>query len=251
MIDDSIEILQDTLSNKIALIVSAGPSAVKWREIYSSIQDKDPTVVCVKQTVEMDGLGEICDIHFINSYNIKKYKYKKRPLIIFTDAVDAPRVFNIYDFKMIVIKDKKDSLEDTLAYKNNFHDFHIEVSGIKRPWGPGIMYEAVFHTLVYMGVKKIITVGWDVADSDGNNKHYYDKKYFNRTVSALFRKVFFLLKVGVLYDFINYVVGRKYNHAGMLKGEAEIVSNSIPHLKKWLNSRGVELEIISDSKWVS
>ena len=242
--------LKDTLKGRPVIVISAGPSAFKWKDMYDSIKDQNPFVVCIKQAIELEGASDICDVHFINPYNLKKYSYKKKPLIIFSDALDAPRVFNKYDVHMVVSKDKNVGLEETLAYKHNFDDFLIEKSGTNRPWGPGIIYESVFYSLLFMGAKKIITVGWDIADSSGGNKHFYDNKSAFKVIDEGVRKVFYKLRIGFIYNYVSYLLGRKYNFAGMLEGEAEITSKSIPYLKNWLASKSVELEIVSDSKWM-
>lgn len=151
---------------------------------------------------------------------------------------------------MVVSKHNNAGLKETVAYKHNFDDFLIEKTGINRPWGPGIIYESVFYSLLFMGAKKIITVGWDIADSSGGNKHFYDKKSVFKVVDEIIRKVFYKLRIGLVYNYVSYLLGRKYNYAGMLNGEADITSKSVPYLKSWLASKNVELEIVSDSKWM-
>lgn len=36
--------------------------------------------------------------------------------------------------------------------------------GMNQPWGPGIMYEMAIPLCLYLGVRKIVTVGWDIGD---------------------------------------------------------------------------------------
>jgi len=242
--------IKGCLKGRVVLVVSAAPSSAKWSEVYKSISGQAPVVACIKQAVEIEGLNSICDIHFINPYNLKKYKYKNKPLVIFSGAVDAPRVFNDYDLKMNVCKNKNANLSETLASKLNFDDHLFEKSGIVRPWGPGIMYESVFYTLLHMGAKKIITVGWDIADSKGGNKHFYDKKSIVDIVDYFFRQMCSRFRISIIYNWVSYSLGRKYNHAGMVQGEAEVTSKSVPHIQSWLLSKGTELQIISDSKWM-
>lgn len=243
-------LLKNLHLNKSVLLVSAGPSAKNWKEVYSKLNDPELVVVCIKQSVDLDNLNELCDIHFINCYNLKKYKYKRKPLIIYSSAKDAPPSFSHWDFEVIVNKTPDQKLCDTLASKLNFNDYSIEKKGINRPWGPGILFETVFYILAYMGVKKITTIGWDIADSKGHNKHFDDDKPIKENLDSILRKICHKLGVGIIYNYINYNLGNKYNHASMLPGEAEIISKAIPHLKNWLSSKNIELEIISDSKWI-
>ena len=44
---------------------------------------------------------------------------------------------------------------------------------IERPWGPGILYESVFYLLLYLKIKNVYTLGWDLSLS-GNLNHYFD-----------------------------------------------------------------------------
>ena len=100
-----INILRNSFEGRTALVVSAGPSAVGWKEIYKRILFEKPIVVCIKQSIELEGLDTLCDIHFINPYNLKKYKYITKPLVIFSDSTDAPNVYNKYDLRFIVQRD--------------------------------------------------------------------------------------------------------------------------------------------------
>ena len=36
--------------------------------------------------------------------------------------------------------------------------------GFNQPWGPGIMYEMALPLALYLGCKKIVTIGWDIGD---------------------------------------------------------------------------------------
>lgn len=247
----SVNILKDSFMGGTALVVSAGPSATNWKEVYDRVLEENPLIVCIKQAVEIDGLNELCDVHFINPYNLKRYKYKTTPLIIFSGATDGPRVYNDYDIKFLVEKDPAAHLQETVAYSGEFQKYELEITGLSRPWGPGVMYESVFYTLQYMGVTRIVTVGWDIADEGGRNSHYYDQKGLLTIVDSGIRRASSKLRIIRLYNYLLYLAGKKYNHAGMLDGEAEIVSKSIPSLISWLDKRGVKLEINSNSKWIN
>lgn len=244
-----VNTLRGSFKGRTAFVVSAGPSAIDWREIYDRISGENPLVVCIKQAVEIEGLGDLCDIHFINSYNLKRYKYKINPLVIFNGATDSPIVFNKYDVKFLVRKEPSASLQTTVAYSGEFYKHELELTGISRPWGPGIMYESVFYTLHHMGVTRIVTIGWDIADERGKNIHYYDQNSLSTVLEASIRRLFDKLLANRLYNYFLYMFGKKYNHAGMLNGEAEIISKSIPNLLRWLEKREIRLEIFSDSVW--
>ena len=181
-----------------ALVVSAGPSAVGWKEIYKRILFEKPIVVCIKQSIELEGLDTLCDIHFINPYNLKKYKYITKPLVIFSDSTDAPNVYNKYDLRFLVKRDPGPPLlSSTVAFSGEFEKFELDKTGISRPWGPGIMYESVFYTLQHMGVTKIETIGWDIADKCGKNTHYYDQRSLFRINDSGLRRI--LEKIRIIH----------------------------------------------------
>lgn len=247
---DIVDAIRNAFTGRTALVVSAGPSAKDWRKVYEKIRHTSPLIVCVKQAIELDDLHDICDIHFINPYNIKKYKYCNDPLIIFTDALDAPKVFNKYDVRFCVNKERDTSLDSSLSYSLDFKSYMLSATGVTRPWGPGIMYESVFFTLIHSGVKEIHTVGWDIASNDGKNVHFYDKKKSKLFLKSFLKTIAKKLKLHGLYNLACYHLSKKYNSAGMLSGEAELISSSIPALKIWLEGEGVDLEIHSNSSWL-
>ena len=71
------------------------------------------------------------------------------------------------------------NFSDCLASKKDFDNWTLEKI-LKRPWGPGIMYEVVFYFAEHLGVSKIYTVGWDF-EKPGTQKsrHYYNKRENN------------------------------------------------------------------------
>jgi hypothetical protein len=244
-----LDVLRNKFMGRVALVISAGPSALGWKKIYESLVDENPIIICIKQTVEMEELNEICDIHFINPYNLKNYNYKRKPLIVYSGATDSPPVFNKYDIEYKVKKSPSASLEETVAFTGKFQDFQLDKTGVIRPWGPGIMYESVFYTLQHMGVNKIVTIGWDIADSSGGNNHYYDTSKVLKTIGSVVRVIISKVRLQRFYNNILFKLGKKYNYAGMLEGEAEVTSKSISSLTQWLNDSGISIYINSKSKW--
>lgn len=257
-------ILQDRFSGVSALVVSAGPSAKYWREVYNSIPDPK-IVVCIKQSIELQGLTDLCHIHFCNSWNLKRYRYdKSRVIRIFTDGEGAPPSMQKWDVRYTIDEPHR-VLEASLAAQRNFTDWTIGKSGLRRPFGPGIMYECVFFTLVHMGVSQIRTVGWDIADSRGGNTHFYDSTerakapsnngtYLRRLTSEIvqpIQKVAIMLGARTANRIFRYWRGSKYNLAGMMDQEANIVAESLPELYRWLEKESVSLTCVSDSPWMT
>ena len=165
--ESSFASLRDVFTGRSALIISAGPSAIKWRDVLSTIPNSNPLIICVKQAINLADID--CHFHFLNNWNLQKYDCSKKPVSIMTVDHAAPS-FGSYDINCFI--DKK--TDKTLASGLSFSDYDIGKTGKIRPKGPGIMYESVFYFLKFFGVTEIHTIGWDIADLNGQNKHYDD-----------------------------------------------------------------------------
>lgn len=248
-----IKNLKNVFHGKTAFIVSAGPSASHWRKVYNSVAHECPIIVCIKQTIFLDELSSLCDIHFINSYNVRKWKYSDpKTFKVLTKAEDDPASFCKSDLTLNLQKNNGDGLSDTLCSHLQFDEYTFDKSGLSRPWGPGIMHESVIFTLLHLGIAKIVTIGWDIADAKGHNTHIDDndeQAYFTQPS----RKLKWLRKFRLMWlaNFVKFHLGRTINRAGMMDGEAALTSSSVPHLRSWLKKNGVTLEVHSNSTWIN
>ncbi|MFO7657144.1 MAG: hypothetical protein R6W78_08760 [Bacteroidales bacterium] len=265
--EDPIKVLEDAFEGRTVLVVSAGPSAIDWRNVFESIYTENPVVVCVKQSINL--VGSMCDIHFLNNVNLFKYKKNDGLLTVMTDVGLYLPKFGKYDVNYSLINGNRliDNEKFFLAINKDFDNYTLNKTGIMRPVGPGIMHESVIYTLVHMGFKKIVTVGWDIADDKGVNTHFYDgakivvkddsfynkKQKIKTIIQALGVLVIaknFQYVVRYIVGVINFNLGKKVNAATMFNGEAEMTSESMPSLRNWLSSMGVRIDIHSKSKWM-
>jgi hypothetical protein len=246
-LDDS----KDSLLNRTAFVVSCGPSLSNWKKVLSTIEEEAPYIVCVKQSI--NEVGSICDLHVFNVFNIEKYSYPSASVVrVLGSTSSPPPIFAPFDVSYVVDTptDKKSGFTNSTAYDFDPHTFDLGRTGLdNRPWGPGVMYEFVLPYLLWCGVSKIVTVGWDVADKKGQNSHFYDS-YLN--VTPIFRALANIgskVIVGILkknksthflLNWILHVLGKRYNKAAMQEGEASVVASSIPLIKVWLESQGVD-----------
>lgn len=255
---DPISLLEESFTNYTALVVSAGPSSVRWKEVYSQLSNSQENVilVAVKQAVEL--VGDLCDFHFINTVNLKKYRSAEDCFVVYTknSSMDPAPCKRDLTFE---IMDRLDRNLFFLSLTGNYEVYELKYTGPYRPPGPGIMHESVFFTLAHLGVSKIVTVGWDVADSNGMNSHYYDKYHAaNRgPIFPIIKNVCTKLgllaiarKMRAVFDCARFYMGFRINPSPMFAGEAEMVAKSIPGLRRWLEKKGVVLEIVSDSEWL-
>ncbi|MCR9186767.1 MAG: hypothetical protein NXH81_15315 [Halieaceae bacterium] len=248
------EILQNRFVGGNALVVSAGPSAVYWRDLYD-VLPKPLLLVCIKQAIELEGASDLCNLHFCNTWNLKNYRYdRSRLLRLFSSAPGDPPSLQSWDIRFEIHRGAG-GLEASLAAIEAFEDWTLERRGSLRPWGPGMMYESVLFTLLHMGVSSISTVGWDIADPKGSNSHFYDleeaahSQNFRVRQIRKIRRLTSISKGACIKRVWQYKTGRKYNLAGMMSGEAELISKSLPALSEWLESRSVSLSCYTDSAW--
>lgn len=252
---------KQSLQGRTALVISCGPSMKKWPEVLSSLASESPYVVCVKQAV--NELGARCDLHVFNVYNVQRYRRASPHTVRVLGTVpEAPPVFSAHDIRYVVRKqpEDKNDLQATLAGQLPFETHDFDLTGMdRRPWGPGVMYEFVLPYLVWCGVSKIVTVGWDIADPNGRNQHFYDgaarqETPWQRLPQRLGKAMYMVMRrhrmTFTIYNFGCHLLGRRYNPAPMQAGEAELVASSIPKLKRWLAERQVRLVVHSTSDWL-
>lgn len=250
----AVDVLAERFFGASALVISAGPSAKYWRDVYNSLP-KPILVICIKQAIELRGLQELCDMHFCNTWNLKRYNYKNANVLrFFSSAISDPPSLQSWDIRFNIDRGNG-GLETSLAATLNFEKWTLANQGLNRPWGPGVMYETVLFSLIHMGIKSIYTVGWDVANSDGANSHFYDegqsRSSGSRKVVKISRVRSFISKLGghQILQYIRFLQGKKYNVCGMLPGEAALVAKSLPVLNEWISSYDTRIICFTESKW--
>ena len=128
--------------------------------------------------------------------------------------------------------------ENTLANKRDFENMLIEKS-FERPWGSGIMYEAGLPMAIHCGSKKIVTIGWDIGDlnKDDKGKSFIKYDHFYAYGKDMEKTE---------YDGINVQKLPVGGSSGMSFDETQMVVDSTEDLHYFLESIGVELNIVSD-----
>jgi hypothetical protein len=219
----------------------------------------DPIIFCIKQTIELDELADHCHVHLANAWNLKKYRYDKRNcLTIYTDDDSAGPSFQKWDL-IFQIRKRGLPVSKSLAATLDFAGWEMGRTGLERPWGPGIVYESLIHLLVHCGFREVHTIGWDIADASGQNVHFYDSTLRANALDAALASIgdptavqprSYRRLLRRLTNYYWYLTGQKYNRAGMMDGEAELVAASLPSLRRYLEEKGVALNVHSDSSWM-
>ena len=232
---------------KECLVIACGPSARYWKNIYDI--NNDQFLITIKQSIDMVPQGK-SQIHFFNAHNCKNYYLDNRvrptKYRIFQDDLDGPRQFNEFDLRFCVCKNKTKPWEDCLALNKQIDKYNLENSGIKRPWGPGIVFESVLYTLEYMGFKKITLVGFDNGKSK-NYGHFYDNQEKRKKAYRKETKSFDQTTI----SYYRHIAGLEYN-SGMkpmeIQGfnESQRINELLPLFDEWMETRGVEFKIYTD-----
>ena len=234
-ISDRLENLKDIYKGETCYIVSAGPSLKDIETVELRDKLKDKLVISIKQSFNL--LKGIADFHVLNFTNFEPYDYSDSE-----DTMVVWEVFEQYHPQMILDNNFKCELmlpcvgnhETDLVKRINesqsgmesFDDWTLDKT-INRMYGPGIMYEVVIHLALYLGVKEIITLGWDIGDVSKFNK-------------------------GDLYEDVwqdHYYEGSdkiQYAKTPMNYHEVNTVVKSVKYLSGWLKTKGVDFKIISD-----
>ena len=234
-IPDRLRLLKDTYKGETCYIVSAGPSLKNYTREYLRSKLQDKLVISVKQSFNM--LKDIVDFHVLNLTNFHPYDYSNTNNIVVWEVFEQfhPEIILNNNLKCELMlpvignhePDIVKRINESQAGKLSFDDYTLD-KNINRMYGPGIMYETVIHLALYLGVKKIITLGWDIGDVSkfkGND-----------------------LKEDVWQDHFYEDTSDKMAYAPtpMNFHEVNTVVKSTEYLNKWLLSKNVELNIISD-----
>ena len=151
-IKQQINTLHNLFKKKDCLILTCGPSLSEYSKEQVKEFAKNKIVICIKEAVlEYE---DICHFHVINPTRYREYNIKKRIFRIFQGNQDV-----VTDMKLE--EDRPFTLPNQLLRKHNYEEYMLNYK-IKRPWGPGILYETVFYLCLHMGITNIYTLGWDL-----------------------------------------------------------------------------------------
>lgn len=242
--EERLKVLIEQYSNDVAYIIAGGPSLNNYTMDYLNERLQNELVISIKQSYEP--LRDITDFHILNFTNFRPYDWSENKSIV------TWGIFEQFHPQMI----EENNLTCDLMipiYRNNPNtgggvgpnkmiysvaergDFdllrldHPEV-GFNQPWAPGIMYEIGIPLALYLGCKKIVSVGWDIGDLT-------------------------LFKNGIQDDtqrvFQDHFYGGKHEeivYAKTSMGPREItsVAKSTKGMYYWLKEQGVEWQLVSD-----
>jgi len=280
---DKLVSLKDFYENETCYILTCGPSIGNYTSEYLKEKLSDKLIISVKQTYDL--VPGIVDFHLLNPWNYKETVYvDPEPIVLMSRGENNPLTPNAKVDFLFPVKAGLGVEQESLARNGDFKNYLFE-SQVLRPYGPGIMYELGFYLAVHLGVKSIITLGWDLGVIDSAlMDHFYDeynreskivsgfdsiKGFYVRTKKGikrkwppwLVKKLLFLdgLKNKWLRFFeltcgkLNKLLGRKEEMINVRQvdpDECAIIAKSTVELYQWLQSEGVDLAVVSDRSMV-
>lgn len=242
--EERLQVLQNKYQGDTAYIIASGPSLNNYKLSYLKDRLENELVISIKQSYEL--LKEVTDFHILNFTNFKPYDWTGNKSIV------TWGIFEQFHPQMIVDNSLACDLMIPI-YRNNPNtgggvgpnkmiysvaergDFellrldHPEI-GFNQPWAPGIMYEVGIPLALFLGTKKIISVGWDIGDIS----------LFNNGVEDDTQRIFQDHFYGTQHEEIVYA------KTSMGPREITSVAKSTKGMYYWLKEQGVEWQITSD-----
>lgn len=232
-IPDRLKVLKDAYKGETCYIATVGPSIKNYPEDYLRDKLKDKLVITVKQAYNI--FKELSDFQVLSLANFAPYKYYSDDTIVVWEVFEQyhPQLILDNNLKCELMlpvvgnhePDIKKRQENSQAGLLSFDDWTLDKT-IHRMYGPTIMYESVFHLAIYLGVKEIVTLGWDICDldifkkkdpyEDVFNDHFYDN-----------------------HNDLSVKIPANYR-------EMQIVIESTKYFYNWLKGKNIDLKIISD-----
>lgn len=218
-----MEKLKNCHLNKDCVILTCGPSLTEYPKDIIKKFLKDKIVICIKESV-IEYKNE-ADYFISNGTRDRIFDFNKKTIKIYQlDTVNKPK--NNVDITFE--EDHPFDIHRQLLRAKNFETYNFNNS-IKRPWGPGILYETVFYMCLYMGFKNVYTIGWDLIDTKttSNVTHYFEDYNSDEYKNSLFWK----------------------NHD--FRQEMDLINNTISYFYDYLKKKGMNLFVIGEKSYVN
>lgn len=253
-----LDALAGAYSGEPCVVVTCGPSLgdVPIDRLHRAL---DGTLtLSVKQAVHTT--AEHTDFLCFNSFNVTRFSTASPDTIRCLAQEPTGRTPQLNRADIAVAQSSEvGNLERSLAVTADFAAYPLSAN-VARPWGPGIMYELVLPLAVHLGVSRVATIGWDIANPQGKNTHFYDRAqsddFFERDRETAFtmaqargRMPTAVKRAGRWGRAVTaHARGRVYNRALPVPGETEVVGASTAAANAWLARCGIELEVITPSE---
>ena len=215
--------LKDKHKNSECVVLTCGPSLNEYSR--EKVRDfcKGKIVICVKEAVIE--FADICDYHIVNGTRMRSYNIPDTVTTIFQS--NNREIKSNYD--IIVYEHRNFCINNQLLRLKNFEAYNFD-NNLERPWGPGILYETVFYLCLYMGIKCVYPIGWDLIDTNSkiNITHYFDD-----------------------YNDADYKSSQRWAKNHNFKSEMKFVNDNIEYMYEHLKNKGMDLVVIGETSFVN
>ncbi len=232
-IPERINALKNAYKNEKCYIIGAGPSLKNYSQEYLKEKLKDKLVISLKQSYEI--LEEIVDIHILNFANYRHYDYKNNNPIVAWEIYEQFHVPMILENNLkcdLILptsgnweSNEEKKFKESQCGSLSFDNWTLDKT-LNRQFGPSLIFEMAIPIALHLGVKEITTIGWDIGDISKFD-NIKEKEFFQDHVDNSSEKII-------------------YAKTPQTKLELQTIINSTEYLNKWLLSKGIELNIISD-----
>lgn len=218
---EKIKYLSQKLTNRDCVILTCGPSFTEFSKEKIKKFIKNKIVICIKETI-LEFKDE-CDFFFQNDTRKRSYQFNPKTITIFQRH---KKLLEKYD---IILDEDRPFNENNQLLKTKKFDKYLFSNEIKRPWGPGILYESVFYFCYHLGIKNIYTIGWDLTDI---NKSKYITHYFDDQ------------------NDIKYQSSQRWGNKDFHK-EMIMVNSEIYHLYHYFKNKGMNIFVCGQKSFVN
>ena len=211
--------------NKDCVILACGPSLKEYSKEQIKDFCKDKIVICVKEAVfEFE---DIADYLAYNSSRVRPYPIRKDIIKIYAATKNHER--KNCDLFLQEIHKSHNNREQLLKRRNSheYHEYNLR-NKPERLWGPGLMYEYVFYLCLYMGIKNVYTIGWDLIDTSKTSRltHFFERE-------------------GGIYK------GSKRFGGQNFAAEMNLVNRNIPHMYDYFKSQNMFINVVGEKSFVN
>ena len=217
--------------NKDCVILTCGPSLEEYskKQIHNFIKDK--IVICIKESIIE--YRDHADFFFWNDTRSRSYDINSKTIKIYQSSQNNKNYHN-YPADIVLPEDLPFNSQNQLLKTKNFEKYDLD-NCIKRPWGPGILYESVFYFCKYIGIKNIYTIGWDLVDKDNfkNIEHYFENNYDNN------------YKDSGRWQISNNIQNTNFKY------EMLMVNNNIVDMYDYFKREGVNIYVVGHKSFVN
>ena len=246
---ERLKVLKNMYEGETAYIVAAGPSLNNYSKEYLKEFMKNKLCMPIKQSYTF--LKEVSDFHLLNFCNFSPYDWSGNKSIVTWGIFEQfhPKLIfenNLeHDIFIPIFRNNAatgggvegpNKMSYSLAEKEDWDSMKLDHPeyGFNQPWGPGIMYELAIPLAIYLGCKKIVTVGWDI----GNLKSFKIQEGPElHSQPSVFQDHFY----GAEHS--NIV----YQKTNMRPREIISVAKASKGIYYWLKAQGIEWEMVSET----